>query len=119
MITPSSFKVRFPEFACITEERIQLFIDDSVVILNEAYWGTKYDLGLYYLSAHSLYMASNTEDGNIVTSGPIASRAVDGVSVSYAVSSSDDVSDNYYRYTRYGQRYISLRKTLGVPAAVV
>lgn len=119
MIDPADFKTRFPEYAAESDARIQMFIDDSVVILNETYWGEKYNLGLYYLTAHYLSLAQKTEAGSITSTAPIAGRAVDGASVSYTNSSIDDQSDAYYSSTSYGQRYLALRKNLGVPAYVI
>ncbi len=118
-ITPAEFKAKFPEFASIADATIQLSIDESVIILNENYWGTKYNLGLYYLSAHFLVIAEKTAGGSSGGSGPVSSKAVDGTSLSYAITSMDDAGDIYYNQSSYGQRYLALRETLGVPAAVV
>ena len=118
-IDPASFKVRFPEFDSVLDARIQVFIDDSVVILNTVYWEDKYDLGLYYLTAHYLTLASLTEAGSSGPTGPVAAKTVDGVSISYANPANNDLSDAFYSSTSYGQRYLALRKSLGVPAIVV
>ena len=119
MIDPASFKTRFPEFASESDPRIQLFIDDSVIILNTVFWGTKYDLGLSYLTAHYLTLANKSEAGSNVAKGAVASRTVDGASVSYNRIAPTNESDSYYAYTTYGQRYLALRKTLGVAACVI
>lgn len=120
MIDPASFKTRFPEFAAESDPRIQLFIDDSVIILNSVYWGEKYDLGLYYLTAHYLVLANKSEAGSITSAGgAIAGRTVDGVSVTYTTAQPKNESDAIYMTTTYGQRYLTLRKTLGIPASVI
>lgn len=119
MFTAADFKIRFPEFAAEDDARIELFIADSVTIINEVYWGTKYDLGLYYLTAHYLTLANKTATGAAGSTGTIASRAVDGVSISYVNTISDNENDAYYASTSYGQRYLALRKTLGVAACVI
>ena len=92
-IDPASFKVRFPEYVSVDDSRIQVFIDDAVVILNTAYWGEKYDLGLYYLAAHYLALASSTEAGSFGPTAPVSSKAVDGTSISFANPTMDDQSD--------------------------
>lgn len=119
MIDPASFKVRFPEFSAESDSRIQVFIDDSVVLLNSVYWGTKYDLGLYYLTAHYLALANKSEAGSITSNGQISSRSVDGASVGYSHPTPANESDAYYASTSYGQRYLALRRNLGVPASVI
>ena len=120
MIDPASFKVRFPEFAAEDDPRIQFFIDDSVIILNSTYWGEKYDLGLYYLTAHYLVLANQSEAGSITSAGGAkAGKSVDGVSVTYTTAQPKNESDAIYMTTIYGQKYLALRKTLGVPASVI
>lgn len=118
-IDPASFKIRFPEFDSVADARIQLFIDDAVIVLNSVYWGDKYDLGLHYLTAHLLTLGTKTEAGSSTSVGAIASRAVDGASVAYTNVQPTDVGDAYYMSTSYGQRYLALRKTLGVAACVI
>ena len=119
MIDPASFKTRFPEFAAESDPRIQLFIDDSVIVLNYAFWGTKYDLGLSYLTAHYLTLANKSEAGSVTSKNPIGGRTVDGVAVTYTPATPVDQGDAYLAYTTYGQRYLALRKTLGSTASVV
>lgn len=119
MITPASFKIRFPEFASTADARIQIFIDDSVLILNETYWGVKYDLGLNYLTAHYLVLAEKSSAGNTGSNNEVASHTVDGASESFNNASVDNQSDAYFLSTSYGQRYIQIRNNLGVPAYVI
>ena len=87
--------------------------------MNETYWGTKYDLGLYYLTAHYLTLAEKSANGSSSSNGQIASKAVDGVSISYNNPTSTSDTDTYYNSTTYGQRYVVLRNNLGVPACVI
>ena len=118
-IDPALFKIRFPEFGTENVDRIQLFIDDSVLMLNETWFGSKYDLGLYYLTAHCLTLSNESKAGSDSPVAPIASQAVDGVSIGFATIASDDEWKNYFNSTVYGQRYLALIKTLGVPAYVI
>ena len=121
-VDPASFKIRFKEFACEPDAQIQVFIDDSIVILNEAFWAIKYDLGVSYLTAHFLALSKRSEAGSttsVPTSGPISSKSVDGVSVSYASYNVQDVDESFYMSTPYGQRYLQLRSNLGIAAYIV
>jgi hypothetical protein len=119
MITPALFKIKFPEFMGESSARIQLFLDESLLILNEAFWGNKYDLGLYYLTAHFLSIAKQSNAGNTKSSGQVSSKSVDGASVSYNVAPLANQSESYFSSTIYGQRYISLRNKLGLVAYVI
>ena len=119
-VTPTTFKVRFPEFASETDARIQLFLDDAVLILNEAYWDVKYDLGVNYYTAHKLALANKTEasggSGSSGGGGRVSGKAVDGVSISYAVFTPDDGTEAYFAQTAYGREYWALMKSLPIPA---
>ena len=119
MIDPALFKIRFPEFVAVSDDRIQLFIDDSVIALNPTYWGNKYDLGLYYYTAHLLTDSKKTEAGSITPKGPLASKSVDGVSTGYTNATPASGVDAWGESDIYGQRYLALRKTLGVPAYAI
>ena len=110
-VTPSSFKIRFPEFDSETDSRIQLFIDDAVCEVNEIVWDIKTDLGVSYLAAHFLSVANETTLGG-GSSGPITARSVDGTSASYGSTTTDNLSDAYFSKTSYGQRYVQLRSLL-------
>ena len=119
MITVDLFKIRFPEFSCLPDEQIQMFVDDSADILNEAQWGTKYDLGLYYYTAHLVETGQRTAAGNKGPIAPVSGKAVDGVSISYAVNQPGEAGDAWLSSTAYGQRYIALRKNLGISAFAI
>ncbi len=118
-ITAAEFKIRFPEFVGETDARVNVFIADAVLVVNESQFGTKYDLGLYYLTAHYLYMANKSADGSTTVGGPIASRAVDGTSVSYQTVGTDNEWKNYLLTTTYGQRYLAIIRTLPVNAFTI
>ncbi|MCK5603145.1 DUF4054 domain-containing protein [Candidatus Pacearchaeota archaeon] len=121
MITPSTFKVRFPEFDSVDDARIQLFLDDAELILNSAYWGDKLDLGTSYYTAHALASAPGAEGGSSAgTTGPVSARAVDGASVTYGSSApvAGSQGEAYYLSTSYGQKYLALVKSLGVAAQI-
>jgi len=118
-ITVNEFKTKFPQFAAVPTDSVQESIDEAVIILNETYWGTKYDLGLMYLTAHLLTLAQNAENGNSGSAGQVSGKAVDGTSVNYAVPIPDNSGDAFYSSTYYGQRYLTLRRYLGVPASTV
>jgi len=119
MITPEWFKNRFNEFDLVSDIKIQIFIDEATTILNKLFWGKKYDLGLGYLSAHFLTLSNQTNTGNVEAAGAVTSKAVDGVSVTLGIPVGENQSEAFYSSTVYGQRYLTLRKTLGVACGVV
>lgn len=118
-VTVATFKIRFPEFASIEDEVIQMFIDDSSLFVNENIWDTKYDLGVSYRAAHELAIYNNTSAGNSEASGPITGQSVDGVSISFGSSNKITDETMYLSSTIYGQKYLAMRKTLGIGAYIV
>ena len=119
-VTTSSFKIRFPEFVSVDDARIQLFLDDALIILNSVYWGVKYDLGVNYYVAHKLALAIKAENaggsGSAGGGGAISGRSVDGTSVSYATATPKDGQEAYYNQTSYGREFWALMKTLPIAA---
>lgn len=113
----ATFRIRFPEFSDNTEfpsERIQLFIDDSVILhigTDELRWGGKYDIAQAYLSAHLLSIGGETELGSKAANvGPVSSKSAGGVSVTKAVVAKDrSEGDDFYSSTSYGQQFIIIR----------
>jgi len=122
-VTPASFKIRFPEFSSVDDSRIQLFLDDAIIMLNEAYWGDKYDLGINYFTAHKLALAIKAEaaggSGGSGSGGAISGKAVDGASVTYAVATPMDAKEAYYLSTSYGREYWNFLKSLPIPACSI
>lgn len=116
-ITPADFKARFTEFASVEDTRVQLFIDDAELEMSESAWGNIYDKGLAYLTAHLLTISDLTASGNSGSLNALASRAVDGVSESFATPTMDD--NNNIASTSYGQEYARLLRLIGRGAYVV
>lgn len=119
-VIPTDFKARFPEFDSISDARIQSFIDKALLNLSESVWGDYFVEGQLYLAAHFLTLAIASENsggsGAGVAAGPVASRSIGDVSVSFAVPS--DVSSGsgtaaYFSKTPYGLEYWRLVKIVG------
>lgn len=115
-LTPADMKERFPEFASLTDARVQLFIDDAELELAPAEWGDSYKKGWSYLSAHLLSCSISSATGGGIggANGPVASRAVGDVSISFGSNLSMDATAGAYNLTPYGQEYWRLVNLLGV-----
>lgn len=118
-VTPKTFKIKFPEFKTTFEYVIQFFIDEAITILNESAWGVKYDLGILYYAAHNLRISKDSEEGNYNSTGSVASRSVDGSSISFNGFTPTSQQDMFLSSTIYGQHYLALRDSLGVFAYVI
>ena len=116
MIYPADFKIRFPEFDTISDARIQIFIDKSILNLDEGLWDARYNEGLYYLTAHFLQLGENTanQGGGSGGTAPLSSKSIGDVSISFATGSIDgDSSAAYYNSTTYGQEYWRMLMIVG------
>lgn len=117
--TATAFKARFPEFDSIDDSRIEIFIEDSLLVLNEATCGKIYSLAVCYLTAHYLALSEASSNGDSGSIAGIASQAVDGTSISFNTFSPTSESKAFYNSTQYGQRFYSLIRSLGVMASTV
>ena len=68
-------------------------------------WGDKFECAVILIAAHMMTVASGGE------SGPVASKKIDKISVSYSATSFDS-SDAAFSGTRYGRDYLAMRETL-------
>jgi hypothetical protein len=120
MATTADFRSRFPEFSdsgVYPDSRIQLFLDDSSLLIGDN-WGTCEDLGIMYLTAHYLII-SDGENGGITSSvNQVSSKSVGSVSESFANPTFKNENDYFYASTSYGQRYLSYKKIVGTGSVV-
>ena len=115
-LTPTDFKIRFPEFVAIPDARIQFWLDDAELEVSESAWDALYEKGSMSLAAHLLAIdiSNNDEDGDSGGEGNVASKSIGDVSVSFAKATVDDVSDDWYLSTSYGTEYLRLKKRVGM-----
>jgi hypothetical protein len=120
-ITPTEFKVRFPEFASEADATIQVHIDRAELRLHLGTWGDLYDEGLYYLTAHYLSKALETAAGGGTgagASGALTSKKIGDVALTFGSHSSSSGLESYYLSTPYGQEFWSMAmivsQTMGV-----
>lgn len=109
MVTPADIKaLPSGEFTHLSDEIIQATINRSKLQLHEPTWGELYDLGLLYLTAHDLV---NLIEGGRGVSGPVTHHKAGPFSKGYSTIAMDGGS---YATTSYGQKYIQLRRQLGI-----
>jgi len=113
-VTPADFKTRFPEFASETDQRVQLFINDALPLLDQARWDDLYDVGLANLVAHELSLANtNVLVGGVGTAGDETSVSVGDVSIDRGADLVKmEMEDTYYK-TSYGQRFRKYQRLVG------
>lgn len=110
MSLTDDFKSRFPEFPTAT-------VDTYVPVLETVYpsyynktYQSSTQEAILNLIAHLLVLETQAAAGNSGATGPIQSKSVGGVSVSYALPSSSASGHlyNVFGSTKYGQRFMLL-----------
>lgn len=118
MITEQNFRAIFPEFADRNKylsAAVQFWLTNAQAQINLAAWGNSYSEGVYLYTAHQLAVAGSAgkSGGAGPASGPIASKAVGSVSVSYDTSSTSESDAGFWNLTNYGKRYYRLVRMFG------
>lgn len=121
-MTPTEFKARFPEFSSETDDRVQLFINDADPLFDQARWDDLYPVGLANLVAHELVVANE----QTAAAGKISrlandtlTKKVGDVQVGKDTMLLNKQAENPYMRTSYGQKYLNLRKLVGMGGVAV
>ena len=110
MASVVDFQTRFPEFSDEGNERIQMFLDDTALIMGaDARWLGFYDVAQLYHTAHLLVAALATEAGDSGILAPVKHQEVDDVVIKNAISDVKPTFEDLYS-TSYGKRYVSYRR---------
>lgn len=122
MVTPSSFRLTFSEFASTAtypDAMINAWLAVAVQLVNVGRWGDLTDFGVSLFVAHRLVLtASNVEAAAAGLapgqfSGILTSKSAEGVSASYDASKIAMEGDGHYNLTKYGLQYKELVRMLG------
>lgn len=121
-ITPQQFRADFPEFsstAVYTNSSITFWLGLAYMLLNADRWGGLLDVGAELFAAHNISLeAKNVLEaagGGIpgANTGPIESKKVDKVEVSYNTGAAMKKDAGHWNLTTYGTRYIYLLDMFG------
>lgn len=121
-VTPQIFRANFAEFgntATYPDSAINYWIGVSGRLLNMNAWGNMLDDGTQLFVAHNLSLeAQAVKQSKVggqpgVGTGPVASKAVDKVNISYDTASAIEKDAGHWNLTIYGTRFIRLAKMMG------
>lgn len=109
-MTIAEFKAYFTEFATSTDESIQRAID----IADGSTSSEVSELAYSYLVAHFVSLNSKQFSGDSSNAKGLASKSVDGVSLSYTDSGANaEYLNGSLNSTSYGQTYVRLTNGIG------
>lgn len=121
-ITPQQLRYNFPEFASTTvylDSQISFWLGLAYLMLNANRWGSILDTGAQLFAAHHLTLEARdkaaADNGGIPgqNTGPVSSKSVDKVSISYDTGASIDAEAGHWNLTTYGTRFRQLMKLFG------
>lgn len=113
-VTAASFKAdaRFSEFSAVADAVVTSWLTTCAQDMNPDRWGSKYDEGLAFLTAHTMVMMGVVTSSSS-ESPSIKSKTVGPVKLEYDVGVSAGAgNDSDYESTTYGQMYLRKRRTL-------
>jgi hypothetical protein len=114
VVDATTFRVDFPEFASATkfpDGLVTRWLTIAAKLVNGDRWGDLTDFGTELVAAHNLVLAArDTKSAAMGTpgqsSGVVASKAVDKVSVSYDAGMASVEGGGNWNLTTYGTRYL-------------
>lgn len=109
----ATFKARYTTFENIDNAVVTPILEESKTLLSSKVTGAKYQTLLFLLVAHELALLDEDTDGSIEVS-----RSIMGGSRTIKNVATDEYS-LYYSKTKYGQKYLALKKTVRYVGAVL
>lgn len=118
-ITASDIREHFAEFENLSDAKIDRWLAQAERRINTTQWGEKADDGLLWLTAHLLKIqcdiATAASGGTGSPSGPVSSKKVGDLSVTYSApvfTTFRKATDRFLASTTYGQYYLDLKSTV-------
>jgi hypothetical protein len=119
VITSTEVKQRYPALASVSDNDINVAINDTECFFDLTRWGCLYTKGHCALVAHMITVEMSAETGAPAQIGTPASMSADGVSVSFATYTPTNFGEAFYMSTPYGLTYLNLMKIVGSGATCV
>lgn len=116
----SDIKARYPALSDISDPTVSVAIADAAPWFDEQRWGSFYAQGVAAFVAHTLTAdkaAAKSASGG--ASGPVVEKKVGDVVIKYSPTSYRKDTDASFATTIYGQRYLQLRRMVGMGAVAV
>lgn len=118
----AQFRLDFPEFADTTRypsTQITFWATVAEAQVREAVWTDMKPFGVKLYVAHEITLAAQNKavatNGGAPggTSGPVTSKAVGGVNVSYDANQTAEKDAGWWNLTTYGKQFIRLARMFG------
>lgn len=132
-VSVATFRADLPEFTSLSaypDPGVTYWLTLAGLLLDPNRWGagaaiaisppsTVYDFGLEMFVAHNLVLERQAQkdaaNGAVpgLNTGPVASKSVGSVSISYDASAGIELDAGHWNLTTYGTRFIKLARMMG------
>lgn len=123
-VTPTTFRQHYPEFASTgsyPDSAVEFQLGLAELLFNKRRWGRMLDTGQELFIAHNLAIERKAQNEAAVpggvpglSSGPVSSKSVDKVSISYDTNAGIDPKASHWNLTIYGTRLYRLFRLVGM-----
>ncbi len=103
-VTAATIKNRFSEFSGVIDGDVEILIAEAQRQMSESNWGSKFDDGVSWLTAHLLL---NLPKGITAAAGRVTAKKVSKLSLNF--SSGAALTDDALGSTAFGKSYLGLR----------
>lgn len=115
------FRLLFPEFESLDNERVQTYLDMAEEDLDAKVWGAAYPRAYLNYAAHFLALAEVNRGSAVIgtngavqiqQSGQLQTATAAGLSVAFAGSARQrSATEEFFNQSQYGQAYCALRRS--------
>lgn len=118
--TPATFKLRYPEFAGISDASVQLVLDEAIASVGETWLEKDRARAQMLLAAHTLSLmpSINAVAGGTINAGAVKRRKVGDVETEFVGSVGNSTTHAGFGASTYGQEYYRLLR-LNFPSPLV
>jgi hypothetical protein len=122
MFSVANFRAAFPEFADTArypDEQLNFWSSIAIAQVNSDRWGAQTDTGVMLYVAHEVTLAAQSQASGVIggtpggQSGPVNSKTVGSVSVSYDTAQAAEKDAGHWNLTVYGKQFFHLARIFG------
>ncbi len=100
-VTVADVKTLLPEFASDADSRVQLWLDEAVLLVNAGHFGNRTDTATIFLTAHFLSCFGGDNSGG--SGFAVSEKSVGAVKLKFATDATSVMST--LASTKYGRQY--------------
>lgn len=111
MVTAAAFKTRYPKFASVADETVQLYLNEAAAVVNSGDWvESDKDKATSLLAAHNLSSEGlgSSADAQF---GDFKRLKIGSLELERAASVAASSNPSIFETTKYGREYLALMRS--------